>query len=394
MRLAVYHQLPSGGGKRALYEMLVRLRNEHEITLYTHRDCEKYLNLTKLAHRVVYLDAFPIVQAGLARVSQKILFTREIKTYELQQEALAKLIDGGSFDLVFVHPSRYIQSPSVLHYLETPSLYYSQEIRRVWYEKRLRDSVLGSGLKGSFSTLREKRLASLDSRNMRAASRVCVNSYHSAEAHKRAYGREVEVLYLGVELPVLSKKTQKPTTQTLKLLQVGGLEPFKNQIALVEAAAELSARGQQTEIHLVFDRYDKQYRALLESIIMKHRLTVILHENITDTALTELYGEATLTVCLADLEPFGLTPLESMAMNTPVVAVREGGYRETIQDGVQGVFARSLRSDHLADAITRAQGMTLRTGSLREYVKKQWNWSASVKRLGQSIQEVHDVSSS
>lgn len=391
MKLAIYHQLPSGGGKRALYEMVKRLRDEHEITLYTHRDCEDYLSLTKMVHRVVRLDAFPTPRTGLSQVAGKLFFTREIGMYEQEQEGLAALIDTKGFDLVLVHPSRYIQSPSLLHYLQTPTLYYSQEIRRVWYEKRLRDRALGSGLKKSLNTARERRLAELDSRNMRAATRVCVNSYHSAEAHKRAYGREVDVAYLGVDVPE-SATTPTPNPDKLKLLQVGGLEPFKNQLALVESAARLLERGVETETHLVFDRFDPKYRRQVESVITQYGLTVMLHENVTDAALTKLYAEASLTVCLADLEPFGLTPLESMALNTPVVALREGGYRETIQAGVNGEFAESLRSDDLADAIHRASRLKLQVSNLRGYVQKQWSWTTSIKRLTRIMQEVTDAS--
>ena len=52
-----------------------------------------------------------------------------------------------------------------------------------------------------------------------------------------------------------------------------------------------------------------------------------------------LYRSSRLTVCAARLEPFGLTVLESTSCGTPVVAVAQGGYRETVVDGVNGYFA-------------------------------------------------------
>jgi len=39
---------------------------------------------------------------------------------------------------------------------------------------------------------------------------------------------------------------------------------------------------------------------------------------------------------LAHGEAFGLTPIESMALGVPPVFVDEGGYRDTIVDGVNG----------------------------------------------------------
>jgi len=49
----------------------------------------------------------------------------------------------------------------------------------------------------------------------------------------------------------------------------------------------------------------------------------------------------------ARLEPFGLAPLEANACATPVVAVAEGGVRESIRNGVNGVLI-SERRPHTA----------------------------------------------
>lgn len=381
MKLAVYHQLPSGGGKRALYEILQRLSKDHDITLYTHQDCESYLSLTKLAKKVVWLKPSETARSPLS----KLLIGREIKRYEAQQAELAAAIDDGEFDLVFVHPSSYMQSPSVLHYLHSPTLYYSQEIRRTWYEKRLHDRLSRGGIKGSLVRYREQKLARLDARNMLAASRVLVNSFHSAEAHKRAYGRQVEVAYLGIDAGKSGAQSKSSTGGPWQLLLVGGLEPFKNQATLVQAAALLAEQGQATELHLVFDRADASYRADVGTLAQNLKVSVQFHENITDAALRKLYASADATVCLADLEPFGLTPLESMATDTRVVALQEGGYRETVVEGVNGAFTPTLQPEHVAAAIVRAQKLKLRPGTLHRYVLDRWSWDDSVARLAVHI---------
>jgi len=45
-----------------------------------------------------------------------------------------------------------------------------------------------------------------------------------------------------------------------------------------------------------------------------------------------------VTVCLTQGEPFGMVPLESMSCGTPVIALDDGGYRETIVGVRQGFW--------------------------------------------------------
>ena len=53
---------------------------------------------------------------------------------------------------------------------------------------------------------------------------------------------------------------------------------------------------------------------------------------INDDELINLYARCKGLICTAMDEDFGLTPIEAMASGKPVVAVNEGGFRETITD--------------------------------------------------------------
>ena len=41
-------------------------------------------------------------------------------------------------------------------------------------------------------------------------------------------------------------------------------------------------------------------------------------------------------VSMAHKEPFGLTPIEAFSIGTPAIFVDEGGFRDTIIDGICG----------------------------------------------------------
>jgi len=68
--------------------------------------------------------------------------------------------------------------------------------------------------------------------------------------------------------------------------------------------------------------------------------------------LLELYATCRGLVTTAIDEDFGLTPLEANASGKPVVAVDEGGYRETVLDGVTGFLVKTT-PESIANAVNK-----------------------------------------
>jgi glycosyltransferase involved in cell wall biosynthesis len=64
----------------------------------------------------------------------------------------------------------------------------------------------------------------------------------------------------------------------------------------------------------------------------------------------ELYAKCKGLICTALDEDFGLTPIEAMASGKPVVAVNEGGFRETVVHGKTGLLVEADR-DELVKAV-------------------------------------------
>lgn len=71
---------------------------------------------------------------------------------------------------------------------------------------------------------------------------------------------------------------------------------------------------------------------------LKNIKDVELLGRVQDEGIWKLYAGAKGFIALAKEEDFGITPVESMASGTPVIAFNGGGFKETVIDGETGVF--------------------------------------------------------
>jgi glycosyltransferase involved in cell wall biosynthesis len=67
--------------------------------------------------------------------------------------------------------------------------------------------------------------------------------------------------------------------------------------------------------------------------------------------LIELYANCKGLITTAKDEDFGMTPVEAMASGKPVIAANEGGYKETVINGVTGKLIDDIDVDKLVEAV-------------------------------------------
>ena len=88
------------------------------------------------------------------------------------------------------------------------------------------------------------------------------------------------------------------------------------------------------------------------------------------------------------LEPFGLAPLEASACGVPVIAVAEGGVRETVVDGLNGLVVEH-DPGAMAQALQRLLNDTDYAQELgrsgRRMVLEQWSLTAATERLERAL---------
>jgi len=357
MKIAVFHNLPSGGAKRALYgyvEYLMKMNHLVDVFVPSTAN-EEFLPLKNVASNV---NVFPVhTTLGNSIYSTIKYIPPQVKKISLRdlektEQKIAGVINNGTYDVVFSEQDQFTMAPFLLKYLKKPHAYYCQQplrndaVSEIIFPKK-KNNLLGS-LRGLGSKIVVKRGLDIDNTNSHYSKYTLCNSYFSRESILRMYGINSHVSYLGVDTEMF-----KPLEVSEKkfILSVGTFTPEKGHGFLVDSLALMDPEIRPKLIVVSNSSYPP-WKSYLEEHAEKLNVDMEILSLINDQELAVLYNQAEVVVYSPYLEPFGLVPVESMACGTPVVAVKEGGVRETVIHKKTGLLID--RDEELfAEAVTK-----------------------------------------
>jgi len=399
VRIAVWHNLPSGGGKRALFDHVRGLLDlGHYVEAWAPPSIDRdYLPLDSLIkqHIVPFGD-------DSYRISDKLQLTlhinRRIAAMEEHSARCAVEIGKGSFDVLLANSCMYFRSAPIGRHVAMPTLLYLQEPYRWLYEampdpiwaapKRSPGLTFAAALKSAFLDVRKVRNARVqvreEIRNAKSYGRILCNSYFSRESILRAYGVDAEVCYLGIDTGNFRMKTGE---RSPFVVAVGSFTREKNPRLCIEAVARMRAPRPTLRWigNFAHDDYLAEMSALAETLGVKLDVRI----DIPDEDLLGSLQTAMAMIYTPRLEPFGLVPIEAGACGTPVVAVAEGGVRETVADGVNGLLVDAEPSS-LAAALERLRDdpdLADRLGAEgRRLAETKWSLASATDRLAAKLQ--------
>lgn len=351
MRIALYDNLGSGGSKREAFELSRALSlGGHVVDLWTTSAADvEFLPMTDVTrHRYRYdwpqVRPLPPRLPGLRKYLAAAALIEQLRAVARTAKLIAADIDQQGYDFVFVHHCQPVQGPYLLRFLRTPSVYYCNEPMRIFYDPPVPRPYYGSSSRVERWQRRWYRPATRfadaylkreDARNVHCATLLLTNSYFTAESIYRAYRRRACVSYLGVDAD-LFRPLDLPRENFV--LSVGAVSPLKGYDFQIDALACLAAEA-RPELVIVGNTVSGAERSYLEGRAVECDVSVTFRENVGDAELVRLYNQARALIYSPILEPFGFAPLEAMACGTPVVAVAEGGVRESVRHEQTGLLA-------------------------------------------------------
>ena len=183
----------------------------------------------------------------------------------------------------------------------------------------------------------------------RSATRYLANSRAVATQIREIYGIEADVLPPPPGLTPEGDRDPIPGLVPGFILCVTRLQRYKNVDAVVNALRLLP------ELRLVVAG-DGSDAARLQQDAPSN---VLFLGSVSDEQLRSLYADCAGTVSAA-YEDFGLVPLEAASFGRPTAALAFGGFLDTVEDGVNGVYFERPEPDLIA-------------GALRHLAEREWD---------------------
>lgn len=394
MKIAIWYNLPSGGAKRALFDHVRGLVGRgHELQAWCPPTADRsYLPLSNLIPEHVVPLAWRLSPSrdGAGRWASGLSHLRSrAAALEAHAQTCGEEMERWGYDVVFANTCLLFAAPHIGRYVRGPKLLYLQEPNRAFYEAMPRLPWLappaGTGFTArcldALKVYRFRVGARTELENARAFPTVLVNSYFSRESIARAYHLDARVCYLGVD----TGQFHPPTATMLRerfVIGLGAVSPSKRVDLAIRALALVPAP--RPPLVWVGNMAHDIYLGEMRQLAARLEVDLQIRSRVEDAELVDLLQRAVVMLYTSRLEPFGFAPLEANACGVPVVAVREGGIRETIVDGINGLLC-DAEPAALATAVTRLLDHPAEAEALgrsaAQHVAAEWNLERSTDRI-------------
>lgn len=261
-------------------------------------------------------------------------------------------IDFSDFDVIITSatgayfPNLIVRPATSLHicYCHTPPRYlYGYPTARNW-----QNSVFGRFAAGFFN----HSLRQWDFVSYQRPDYIITNSQEVKRRVEKFYRREATVIYPPVNVNS-EVRIQKSELKNKKQYYLAGgrLARAKSIDLAVEACNRLK---------IPLKIYGRGFADYGEELKKLAGPTIEFLGEVSEEELAKLYLGAKALIYPSQQEDFGIIPVEAMAVGIPVIALNQGGVKETVIDGKTGAFFDESTVESVIGAIKRLDKMNIK----------------------------------
>lgn len=224
--------------------------------------------------------------------------------------------------------------------------------------------------------------------NLRKADVICATSYTIKEYLKPVTDKPVNVIPFGVNTDEFRKKEVKSLfdKDTFVFGSIKPLETLYNTDVLIRAFAVLKKKNNAAKLKLLIIGEGSQANALKQlTADLKIEEEVVFTGRIPFSQIADYYNMLNVLVNISDYESFGVSVIEAMACEKPVIVTNTGGLKEIVENSNFGSLVDVGNIEQTAAEMQKYvsdKELTQRVGKqAREKVVLKYNWNDNIQQM-------------
>lgn len=224
--------------------------------------------------------------------------------------------------------------------------------------------------------------------NLKKADAICATSNTIKEFLKPVTDKLVNVIPFGVNVNEFCKKEVKSLFDK-DVFVVGSIKPLEelyNTDILIKAFDSLKKKHPEKELKLLIIGEGSQMKSL-KKLTSQLNISndVTFTGRIPFSAVSNYFNMLDILVNISDYESFGVSVIEAMACEKPVVATNTGGLKEIIENSNFGSLVEVGNVEQTANEIDiyiLDESLKRKVGiAAREKVIQKYNWENNIKQI-------------
>jgi glycosyltransferase involved in cell wall biosynthesis len=222
--------------------------------------------------------------------------------------------------------------------------------------------------------------------NLSKADAVCATSYTLEKHIHRLTNKDVEVIPFGVNLDEFINKPSLKDRSAFTIGCIKSLEKNYNIGSVIVSFAKLKDKHPDKNLKLVIVGEGEE-RANLQHLVKELHIEeqVVFEGKLPHHLVADKLNELDVLVNISEYESFGVSVVEAMACQVPVIVSEAEGLKEVVYDQTNGSIVACNNIEEIVGALERLMlSETLREAiglNALERVRKNYNWKHNLNKM-------------